>query len=251
MASVVGRAVGISRRFTPPTYTLAEAWLSKWASPGDRVLADLKSLDLRRSRLRVRRIGDLTQALGGGQLQLWAHEWVVVSEKDFGHPGLARLVLAKEFVADYGFAGNRGVDLRIYVSPAALLPEATSIAPGSPEAAAFLGFEWGPRQDSQPGLELPTNGASLYLPAFTREDARLELEVVTSERTDAAAPSPLDLIVEGVAIPLEVVRVVEGRVLVRSQPIPPRLPPEARGARILSLQLLASSPVRVVGLAIR
>lgn len=243
--------VPISRRFTPPTYALAEAWLDAQASPGDRVLtAPNMLLNIRGSRRGVRRVNDLKQALGGGRLQLYAHNWIVVPEKFFGHPGLAGLSLVKEFAADYGFGGNRGGDLRIYVPPALDLHEVTTIAMSSPDADEFLGLEW-VRDAGRPGLELPNDGASVYLPAFTRDGARLELEVVTAQGTGATGRSPVDLTVEGVAIPLDVVSAIEGRTLLRSHPIPSRLPAWARKARILALRFDASSPIRVVSLSIR
>jgi hypothetical protein len=243
--------VAISRRFTPPTYVLCEAWLVEQVSPGDRVLTASRLLmDIRGSRRGVRKVKHLRQALEGGRLQLYANNWIVVPEKYFEHPALAGLSLVKEFVADYGFGGARGGDLRISVPPTLELPDVTTIAMGSPEADAFLGLEW-VRDAGRPGLELPKNGATVYLPAFRHDDTHLELEVVTTPGTEASSRSPVDLTVEGVAIPLDLVSAVEGRTLLRSNPIPLRLPARARKPRILALHLAASSPIRVVSLSLR
>ena len=108
-------AADISRRFTAPTYSLAEAWLAANVPPEDRVLLETGWLDLEGSGLRVVRVGDLRKELVGDDFRLQECRWIVVSEPAFDIPGLSRLFLVKQFVAAYGFGGNRGIDVRVYV----------------------------------------------------------------------------------------------------------------------------------------
>lgn len=111
-------SVQISRRFTTPTYALAEAWLAKNVPSGDLVLSETGELDLSRTGLQVVRVDDLTTALAGPELQLRGCRWIVVPEPRFQLPGLKRLFLVREFAARFGFGGNRGLDVRIYVPQA-------------------------------------------------------------------------------------------------------------------------------------
>jgi hypothetical protein len=108
-------AADISRRFTAPTYSLAEAWLVRHVPPGDGVLLEAGWLDLDGSGLQVVRVDDLRKELGGDHFRLQGCRWIVVPETKFDIPGLSRLFLVKQFVAAYGFGGNRGIDVRIYV----------------------------------------------------------------------------------------------------------------------------------------
>jgi hypothetical protein len=107
-------AIQISRRFTAPTYALAEDWLIRTVPKADLVLAEEAELDLAKGAFRVVRVRDLGEALGS-DLQLSDCKWIVVQEGRFQLPGLDRLFLVREFTGDNGFGGGRGLDVRVYV----------------------------------------------------------------------------------------------------------------------------------------
>jgi hypothetical protein len=108
-------AIQIGRRFTAPTYALAEAWIKANVPKGDHVLAESGVLDLAYPGLQVVRVDDLRGTLGRNAPELRTCKWIVVPEYQFDIPGLADLFLVKEFVANPGLGGNRGMDVRVYV----------------------------------------------------------------------------------------------------------------------------------------
>ncbi|HEX5473707.1 MAG TPA: glycosyltransferase family 39 protein [Vicinamibacterales bacterium] len=112
-------AVSFSRRVTPPTHALAEAWLRR-VPKGTVVLAGAQWLDLRSTDLVVRRVPDLGAALQAGGPPIAQANLVVVPEPDFANPGLKSLILVRTFHAKTSFGGNLGYDYRIYAVPQTL-----------------------------------------------------------------------------------------------------------------------------------
>ena len=107
-------AVAVSRRLTPPVYAEAEAWLE---TQGGRVLTLRRVLALDDRRVRVSQVEDIRQLLTDETFARVSPDWIVIPERYFSAPRAYTLPVAKQFVADYGFAGNRGADIRIYRMP--------------------------------------------------------------------------------------------------------------------------------------
>ena len=83
--------VSFSRRLTPQTHELTEAWIREHATPGMVVLLGQGWLDLRQTQIVPRRVPDLRATLDKGIEQLGGCDWVVVPEPVFGHPHLRQL----------------------------------------------------------------------------------------------------------------------------------------------------------------
>jgi hypothetical protein len=114
-------SVAVSRRFTRPTYVIAESWLAGIAAKGDRVVAEVGVLDLSHSGLDVVRVDNLREALQRNGADVRNARWIVVQEQQFGIPELSNLLQVKQFVASMAFGGNAGLDVRVYVPQPALL----------------------------------------------------------------------------------------------------------------------------------
>jgi hypothetical protein len=227
-------AVAISRRFAPPTYAIAEAWLASERAPGVRVLAAPFMLpSIRPEALGGSRRVALRELLDARSHELAAYDFIVVPEALFTHPRLAELRLLRAFENDHGWRGSRGADIRVYAAPPVAPVAALRVVLDAPESAAFLGVDW--RRDAQgPGLALPADGASLYLPIAVTPETRLELE--TAPAGDAPAPA--------VSMLLDGLKVAPGA------SVGPRLPRASR-AGIHVLRLEARRPVRVATLSVR
>ena len=109
-------AVSFSRRVTPPTHTLVEAWLEAHVPPGNVVVLDVHWLDLSGSQFVVRRV-DLDALLHGDIEGLAGSDWVVVPEIYFGNPMLRRLGFVQRFHSEQSFGGNVGYDYEVYAVP--------------------------------------------------------------------------------------------------------------------------------------
>ena len=110
-------AVAFSRRVTPQTHTLVEAWLEQHAAPGGVVIIENSWLDLRGSTMTVRRVPDLAVLLDGGVEQFAGASLIVVPEPNFGHPTLKKLGFIQRFHAEPSFGGNLGYDYEVYGVP--------------------------------------------------------------------------------------------------------------------------------------
>ncbi len=217
-----GAAVQLSRRLTTPTHTYAEAWLRDHASPEDWILAEQKWLALRGWDLHFERVSNLRAVLAGGYNRLFAHQWIVVPEPYFGDRNLGRLALAQEFKADQGFAGNRGIDFRIYTPrPAAVLRVAEALL-GDPDSVELLGPEWRQEGTRDSGLALPPGGARLYVPP-AQAGAALRFDVRLETPRQPGAGAPIDVQVDGESIALEVEESRGVDVRLRTAPVPPEL----------------------------
>ena len=180
-------ATEVSRRSTPATHDNAHAWLRQHTRPGDRVLAEYRWLDLSDLDLEMHRVPNLAESLEGGEHSLWAHDWVVVPEVYFGHPGLERLRLAQSFLADRGFGGNRGFDFMIYTAPYRILGP-VEVDFGTTESAAFLGPGWVGDDAPEPGMTIPRGGASIFVPAL--EHSRVAVQITfLSQGVTTQAPT--------------------------------------------------------------
>ena len=110
-------AVSFSRRLTPQTHELTEAWIREHATPGMVVLLGQGWLDLSQTQVVPRRVPDLRATLDKGIEQLGGCDWVVVPEPVFGHPHLRQLGFLHRFDADQSFGGNLGIDYEVYAVP--------------------------------------------------------------------------------------------------------------------------------------
>lgn len=108
--------VTFSRRVTPPTHALVEAWIVEHAVPGAVVVLDREWLNLDGTTLVVRRV-DLGTVLSGDAEQLAGSNWVIVPEPLFGKPALRRLGFVQRFHADQSFGGSNGYDYEVYSVP--------------------------------------------------------------------------------------------------------------------------------------
>lgn len=215
-------AIQLSRRLTTPTHTYAEAWLRDHSDPDDWILAEQKWLDLRGWDLHVERVANLREVLAGGYNRIFAHTWIIVPEPYFGDHNLERLALAREFKADQGFAGNRGIDFRVYSPRPAAVAAVSEAWLGDPDFVEILGPEWRREGSRETGLALPQGGARLYVPpapagAALRFDVRLE----TPRQPGAGAP--IDVQVNGRSIALEVEENRGVGMRLRTTPVPPEL----------------------------
>jgi hypothetical protein len=195
----------LSRRLTPSTHEVLEAWLQEHATRGDVLLLGAGWLDVSRSSLQTRRVPDLAAALSGGIYQLAASNWIVVPEPYFQNPGLTRLQLVHRVHAQQtAFAGHSGYDYEVYIPqrlPAA--PEHAEFALDDPQATPYLGSEWVQDKSGRLGLLLPASGASIFLPPLAQSEVRLEFEIVGR---GAPLPAlPLSLTVAGHEITLTAV----------------------------------------------
>jgi hypothetical protein len=110
-------AVSFSRRLTPQTHELTEAWIREHATPGMVVLLGQGWLDLSQTQIVPRRVPNLRATLDKGIEQLGGCDWVVVPEPVFGHPLLRQLGFLRRFDADQSFGGNLGIDYEVYAVP--------------------------------------------------------------------------------------------------------------------------------------
>ncbi len=110
--------VSFSRRLTPQTHELTEAWIREHATSGTVVLLGRGWLDLSQTQIMTRRVPDLRDTLDKGIEQLGGCDWVVVPETVFGHPHLRQLGFLMRFNADRSFGGNLGLDYEVYAVPA-------------------------------------------------------------------------------------------------------------------------------------
>lgn len=229
----------LSRRLSPPTWTLAEHWLDDNTSPDDRVLLHRQWLDVDRSRHIVRR-APLQDVLEGGFYELAAYDWIVVPEELLGNPRLDQLERAAQFTVDPSWFGNVGPDLAIYRTPEiapAELPLQVTLA--DRDAGRFLGHEW-PGRAGQ-ARRLPDEGASLYLPPLGGRNRMLDIVVqATDEQTPAIEASSS-------GTPLEV---TAGQTADGSLTFTVELPLRVVGPGVVALQLRplqTGTPVRVRG----
>jgi hypothetical protein len=240
-----------SRRLTPPTHALAEAWLAARVAPTDQVLSQYHWLDLTGLPGRINRVGDLPAVLAGGDYEIYANNWVVIPEIYFGDPNLDRLALAQQFAADQGFGGNRGIDFRIYTpKPVALVPP-VDIDLGASLGRAFLGTAWSREPSSYPGRELPAGGADLCVPPASDSDARLVVEFATSYQVTAADEPPIRVSIEGTDVEMRMLVTAPQRVQLASGVLP-----AARLARrIIRISLAPTDPdagvIRVLRFTLR
>jgi 4-amino-4-deoxy-L-arabinose transferase-like glycosyltransferase len=110
-------AVSFSRRLTPQTHELTEAWIREHATPGTVVLLGQGWLDLSRAQIVARRVPNLRATLDKGIEELGGCDWVVVPEPVFGHPLLRQLGFLQRFESDQSFGGNLGIDYEVYAVP--------------------------------------------------------------------------------------------------------------------------------------
>ena len=191
-------ATEISRRSTPATHDNAREWLRQHAAPGDRVLAENHWLDLSDLGLEIHRVPNLAENLEGGEYSLWAHDWIVVPESYFGHPGLQRLLRTQTFLADQGFGGNRGFDFMIYAAPYRVLGP-VEVHFGTAEGTGFLGPEWNRGDSPRPGLSIPPGGASVFVPPLERTDITVHITFMSH---GVEAHTPLRIELAGEHVPL-------------------------------------------------
>jgi hypothetical protein len=114
---VAAGAVSLSRRMTPPTHAMVEAWLRQHVPPRSTVVIEQHWLDLGDAPFIVRRVPDLRALLDDGIEPLAGADWLVVAEPQFGHPALKRLGLVQRFHAGQGFGGSLGYDYEVYAVP--------------------------------------------------------------------------------------------------------------------------------------
>jgi 4-amino-4-deoxy-L-arabinose transferase-like glycosyltransferase len=114
---VAAGAVSLSRRLTPPTHAMVEAWLRQHVPPGGTVVIEQHWLDLDDAPFTVRRVPDVRALLDEGIEPLAGAGWLVVAEPQFGHPALKRLGLVQRFHAGQGFGGSLGYDYEVYAVP--------------------------------------------------------------------------------------------------------------------------------------
>ena len=225
-------AAYVSRRLTSPTHEIALQRLRQRSAAGDRVLAERGWLDLQGTMLQVHRVPSLPAVLQGPDYALYAHDWIVVPEPYFGHPGLRRLVFVERVKAVHrAFGGNTGYDFEIYTTPA--LPsgrQAADVLLADPEASEFLGPEWPASREMGDGLPLPATGASLFLPPRADATSRIELVVVDSAISAAA---PLSISAAGGVLPLT------------------EAPSEVQGVRRLSAVVHVKKPTRPTALRLQ
>lgn len=234
----------ISRRMAPPTQTIVEEWLRERPA-GGRVLLGEGWLDLKDSALVVRRVRDLGAALGGGLNMLAAHDWIVVPEPFFRHPGLKRLSFVTRVRADQrSFGGNVGYDFEIYAPPP--LPSAAGpmeVAFGSADADVYLGTEWEAARADRPGRALPARGGSVYLPPRPAGTGRLVVELTVEGPGDGG-------------MPVEIVDAMGPVSLEQTQPSPRTLTGIVRlapGGRATELRLTPAGrqrPIRIVRVSV-
>ncbi len=181
--------VDVSRRVNTPTHLQVEAWLA--ARPaGERVLAERGWLMFPKDGLRVQRVGDLGKTLESGVHALSAADWIVVPEPLFTHPALKRLSLARRFSADHGLGGTVGYDFNVYTPPRLPpMPTPVELWLDSAEAAPLLGADWG--SSAGRGRELPTAGASVFLPVA--EGGPLNVQIELAGRGFAPGTPPIVL----------------------------------------------------------
>ena len=186
--------MAFSQRLAPSTHALVERWLQEHVAPGDDVLLEIHWLNFAGSEPRIKRVVDLPAVLGGGLYHLFAHNWVVVPEPYFGNPALRRLSFVRRFHSDQrAFFGNMGYDFEVYAAPK--VPpsiDGADVRLDSPEAAPFLGPEWGADSARAPGLALPPTGASLFLPVVARPLINIELEITGSQDASVSRSSPAE-----------------------------------------------------------
>ena len=244
---LLGGARQFSRRLSPATHILAEAWLAERATRGASILSEQGWLDLDTTAFQVTRVADITRTLAEQPTMVAAHGWVVVPEPYFG-ADVSRLDLAREFKADQGFFGNRGIDVRIYV-PRPLQPvEAGWVDVASRAAAEFVGPEWQQDDSGLAGLPVPGQGGFLFLPAPRRGEARIELDLWTGTR-DATGRVPVEIELAGRPLPLAVVSHDGNLLRVQSSALPPDV--FGTSASILKVQRVGRDPVRLVRFAVR
>jgi hypothetical protein len=114
---VAAGTVSFSRRLTPPTHAMVEAWLRQHVPPGSTVVIEQHWLALGDEPFIVRRVPDLRALLDNGIEPLAGADWLVVAEPQFGHPALKRLGLVQRFHAGQGFGGSLGYDYDVYAIP--------------------------------------------------------------------------------------------------------------------------------------
>ena len=243
--------VGFSRRLTAPTHRLVETWLQEQASPSDLVLLPDGWLDLAGSDLRLHRVPDLTPVLSGGLHQLYAHDWIVVPETDFAKVNPRRLVLARSFLLDPTFGGNQGFDFRVYATPSLPPTRATvDFQLGEDDSWRFLGLEWNADDTGEPGLPLPANGATLFLPPLVHDEILIELDLFHEGGWPETQELPIFLEFEGERIGLAGLAADGTRIRLLSEPVSRK----DLGSRISEIRLvpaLEDGPIRVVRFLIR
>jgi hypothetical protein len=241
-------ATSISWRTQSPPYALAESWLLEHAEPGDQVLSERGSLDLSQSRLRVTRVENLGQTLGGSYYALQANRWVVVPEWWSTDANLDRLDLVAEFRASWTLGGNRGVDYFIYAAGPLRPLESAEIVFGSSETADVLGPSWTGDDSELAGVPLPASGGAVFLPGLP--GAGVDVEVLIPTGSDTGGESPIRLWAQNQAVPLEIVETDGERILLRSGPIPVSSP-EPRVTRLYLQAASDAGPVRIVRISLR
>lgn len=237
-------AASISRRFTPPTYALAETWLADEVAGGERVLTAPGMLPGMPGAARgLGKTSGLKDLLDAERYELYRYDWIVVPERLFTHPALAPLTLTRTFTIDTDFGGNRGADVRVYKPPTSGLV-VDRIELSTPGSSPFLGFGWG-REPRPDGRVLPREGAALYLPPLA-PGARLEVEL--------ASPYPAPVLrvsVEGVEIATTVAERTGSRVRLLSEPLPERVRKRLRPTRFATIRLQPEAAVPIASVAIR
>jgi 4-amino-4-deoxy-L-arabinose transferase-like glycosyltransferase len=238
-------AIEISKRTTPSTAQVLEAWLRQTVPAGQTVLLEQGWLDLRGVEFSVMRVPDLRTVLGPAEYELSAADWIVVPETHYADPSLRRLALMHQVVADQrSFRGNLGYDYRVYVTPR--LPPVASIDVSLEAAAAqpMLGWEWDRNPRGGPGLLLPDRGASMFVPPLATDEAAIRLDL--AHAGTAGGDIPLTLAVRGQPIELSDtpvdapgIRRLAGRIRVTQSPraIELRIDPKEHGARLRVLRL--------------
>jgi hypothetical protein len=110
-------ATSFSRRITPPTHALAEAWIRDHSAPGTVILLGRGWLRLGDTHLTTRRVPDLKTVLDRGVRQLGGCDWILVPEGLLRHPTLRQLTLLQRFDADRSLGGNLGYSYGVYAVP--------------------------------------------------------------------------------------------------------------------------------------
>ena len=224
-----------SRRLTPPTYQVASKWIADQSSATDTVLVENGWLDLTAVDSRVRRVPSLLDVLRGGRYQVFSNDWIIVPEPDFYRMDVSRLFLVREVLADYGFGGNQGGDIRIYASPKPVLVQVPlHIQLGTEASVPYLGLEWSGDGDGG-GLEIPEHGASLFLPPVGQDEFRILLRLTGTDAlsNDVLVDVPIALAWDGVSIPLDYVSEPRMGVWLTSGPVRGK----SAGSRVTELRI--------------
>jgi hypothetical protein len=192
--------VSFSRRMGTPTHEIVEAWVNEHVAGGTVLTGDGHLVF--DSTITTDRVPLLRQTFGGGLYSRLVADWVVVPESDKpSDDHLRGFFPALRIEAGQGFGGNTGLDYWVYAAPR--VPPATEgdeMPLADPRAANLLGHEW--VEDGRgPGLQIPVEGAGLFLPPLTWSHVELAFEVAALRGTDNA---PFALVVSGRPVDLSV-----------------------------------------------